>query len=427
MILTIDLAGECYCGAVMSMDTKTAGSNDCNLPCNGDSDETCGGHSRMSIYRNDQLLSSEPCGGSPPVHSVEPTEPGGSGWTMTPPASSTAAPTTTAAPSTNEAPTTTEATTSSAAPPSSVPSTSKEAPTTSAAPTTKEAPTTKAAPSSTSPTTSSCVPATTAPDGHPPQPTCEYSVGHWCSHPLPPFHDRPSCVSAAAHCSIQTFTCHVKAGLLQHVGCLAYSQWCLTLKAHCLTSHPPLSKQFFFHSHPPRGHTPSDYHPSAPVPCPSPHHHPKDQCPLPTADTLCASLHGKDYPLGHISAPIVTCNDLAHQHSAGQPFKLYTSGADSGSCKAYARTSHMGGPRWGRPVDGAALACADACREQRAECVRHYAEPRKGYAGRRVLGHDGRTYGQAVAGCREQEKECLEVNRGVSGEGKCEKYCEGPY
>lgn len=55
-ILSFPLSGveystECYCGTALSNDA-TLGSQNCNMPCSGDSTQICGGPSALSVYRH---------------------------------------------------------------------------------------------------------------------------------------------------------------------------------------------------------------------------------------------------------------------------------------------------------------------------------------------------------------------------------------
>jgi hypothetical protein len=44
----LEYYGECFCGATIASDS--APEEDCNSPCNGNKNETCGGFNRLSIY-----------------------------------------------------------------------------------------------------------------------------------------------------------------------------------------------------------------------------------------------------------------------------------------------------------------------------------------------------------------------------------------
>lgn len=63
---------ECYCGVVLGNGTVPAPASDCNMPCNGNSSETCGGQDRLNLYVSADLESTEPCE-APPVSSSSST------------------------------------------------------------------------------------------------------------------------------------------------------------------------------------------------------------------------------------------------------------------------------------------------------------------------------------------------------------------
>ncbi|KAF2730129.1 WSC-domain-containing protein [Polyplosphaeria fusca] len=46
----LEYYGQCYCGA--SVSSGKALEADCNLPCNGDNSQACGGHDRLSVYQD---------------------------------------------------------------------------------------------------------------------------------------------------------------------------------------------------------------------------------------------------------------------------------------------------------------------------------------------------------------------------------------
>ncbi|KAK7989480.1 hypothetical protein PG989_009795 [Apiospora arundinis] len=57
---------ECYCGVVLGSGIFTVSSSECNMPCNGNAEEMCGGPSRQSVYHARELECNEPCGYVPP-------------------------------------------------------------------------------------------------------------------------------------------------------------------------------------------------------------------------------------------------------------------------------------------------------------------------------------------------------------------------
>jgi hypothetical protein len=160
--------------------------------------------------------------------------------------------------------------------------------------------------------------------------------------------------------------------------------------------------------------------------------------------------YGPGFPIGGIELPIVTCNDLQSDFSVC-PFKLYNS-TETSKCGRYQRNELPS-------------ACSDACRTQYDQCSNTYAQGCKGNTGasdssfnwwwkRRAEGEDddtagvkGRgtdyfsfaraspgekrsitwtdTYGVATNKCQAQYQDCLNINAGVSGTGKCSTWGVG--
>ncbi|KAJ8108839.1 hypothetical protein OPT61_g7892 [Boeremia exigua] len=56
----LEFGRECYCGNVQNAQSASASSSDCNMPCKGDSTQTCGAGQRMSLYKT--------VGWSPPIN-----------------------------------------------------------------------------------------------------------------------------------------------------------------------------------------------------------------------------------------------------------------------------------------------------------------------------------------------------------------------
>ena len=114
----------------------------------------------------------------------------------------------------------------------------------------------------------------------------------------------------------------------------------------------------------------------------------------------------------------MTCNDLAKDWP-NRPFKLYTE-IDSSRCKSYPRNSCTN-------------ACTDACKEQFDDCNDVYAQQCRNNRKRELEGAsyfaiDKRTiswkdsYSTAQTKCKAQYSDCLYVNRGTTGAGKCPKF-----
>ncbi|OCK75205.1 WSC-domain-containing protein [Lepidopterella palustris CBS 459.81] len=58
--------GECYCGYMLQGGSAPADSSNCNLPCNGNQLEICGGANYLDLYEATILESTQPCGTLPP-------------------------------------------------------------------------------------------------------------------------------------------------------------------------------------------------------------------------------------------------------------------------------------------------------------------------------------------------------------------------
>lgn len=46
-----EFGDECYCGLTVATTSEKAYDSDCNVPCDGDASEMCGGPARMNLYR----------------------------------------------------------------------------------------------------------------------------------------------------------------------------------------------------------------------------------------------------------------------------------------------------------------------------------------------------------------------------------------
>ncbi|KAK4167593.1 WSC domain-containing protein [Cladorrhinum sp. PSN259] len=417
--------GECYCGVVIGNGTFSAPAEECNMPCNGNSDEICGGRSRLNLFAADELLSLEPCGYVPPVVSSsssvapEPT----TTTTVEPEPTSSEEPTTT-----SECTTTSTTTSTTAPPPTS----------TTAPPTTSKPPTTTSGSTSTTKTTSSiCTTTTVVP------PTCEYKCGKWCSNPIPSWGGNANdCKAAFSSCTLQVASCFKQAGFPDVLECFNFGSWCSDVEKYCRST-PSGSKSSFCGRNPPK-------HPNPPksvtstitVPCAvATSTRPAtttSQAPIPTPTNICKQPTNSYYgyapgkPVAGIELPIVTCNDLADQYHAGYPFKLYNE-PSSRNCKKYTR------PQCNN-------ACADACKEQYEDCIDVYAEtcrrntgfggfswprakPRSAkFASDSLSEVEKRTFGWtdnyngAVNKCKAQYNDCLTVNKQVSVTGKCPSF-----
>ena len=61
-----EYSGECFCGTFLNPGSVPTTSDQCNMPCSGDSSETCGGSRILNVYYASDLVSSQPCGSAPP-------------------------------------------------------------------------------------------------------------------------------------------------------------------------------------------------------------------------------------------------------------------------------------------------------------------------------------------------------------------------
>jgi hypothetical protein len=237
----------------------------CNMPCTGNSSETCSGSSTLNLYGAVDLESSQPCGHTPPVSSSSST-------TSTP-----------------------------------------------------------------TPTLSSCTSKATVA----PIPTCEYQCGNWCSNPLATFSDSSSCGTAAANCAIQVASCFLQAGYPASLNCFKYETWCSNVSNYCSNSclGKSRSPSDYKSEYPPVG--PSSSSPSVSTsvgPCsaftPSTATSSPAVVPVPSSSCVCKQPNSpnKGYsassPVGSISIPCMTCNNVKPDWYAGNWFKLYTN-ADS--------------------------------------------------------------------------------------------------
>ncbi|KAK4172048.1 WSC domain-containing protein [Triangularia setosa] len=406
-----EYGGECYCGVVIGNDTYSAPASECNMACNGASDEKCGGPGRLNLYAADELLSLQPCGYEPPVVSSS---------TELPPASTV----------------TTESSTSTPVVEESTTSTVEE-PTTTPLPTLPPTTSTTAPVSTTSTTSSVCVTTTVIP------PKCEYKCGKWCSNPIPDWdNDVKSCKAAWTNCLLQVASCFKQAGFPQSLECFNFGQWCSDVDDYCVKTPKGGKKHDFFGKKPPKGGNPAT---TLTVTTACPTVAPTSTkpattttkpattttiCPTPAPTNICKQPTNNHYgykpgkPVGGIDLPVVTCNDLVSDWPS-YPFKRY-SDPDTRKCKKYSRSTPS-------------TACADACKEQYEDCLDVYAEGCRGngkkykpradsYFGqmekRTFWGGWNDSFNGAKDKCRAQYNDCLAVNRNVDVKGKCGKFCE---
>jgi hypothetical protein len=437
---------ECWCGVVLANDTSVVDTSQCNKPCSGAANEKCGGAAKLSVYVAKDLESLEPCGHQPPLSSSTTTT-STSSTTTSPSTSPTSTRTSTSTTAPTTSPTSTRTSTSSTTPPS----TTTYPPTT--RPTTTTYPPTTRPPTSTTPTTSLCVSTVTIPS------QCEYGCGNWCSDDLPDWEDTNGCTNGHSHCKLQVADCFSNAGWPNAMNCFDFAGWCSDIKGYCgsVPKGGKCSKKDCYGKKPPKGGKPptttttkvpckptstSSARPSSsttPPTCPMPE--PTNVCKQPSSDKYG---YGPGRPVGGIELPVVTCNDIKSDYSAGNVFKLYDN-KDSSKCRSY------------KPPQ-CSNACADACKAQYDQCQATYAQGCKKNEDERKGGNKywnwrrdatprersyfdyaadtspaKRTYGwgwndswsTAASKCKTQYDDCLAENKNVSYKTKCTSYCTG--
>ncbi|KAF3024289.1 hypothetical protein E8E14_013332 [Neopestalotiopsis sp. 37M] len=428
---------ECYCGVVLGNDTAQVDAGECAMPCTGNSSQVCGGPDRLSLYVARDLQSLEPCGYEPPANSSS--------------IPSTASTTTSSSWASSQPPTSTTISanvTYSFSQFPSVPSSSSWRVTSSSFPTYSATLTTSVSSSvvsssrlsttSTTPkpisSTTSSAPVCTATTVTPP--TCEYGCGKWCSSPLPDWTDGAGCLTAWSSCSLQVAACFATAGWPDAMNCFNFLEWCGAISTYCgkSSSSGSSSKSDCLAKNPPSGGKPSTTSTSV-YPCPtttvsssstkasSSITSTTSSYPVPTPTGGCKQPTNSQYsysesnPVGGIALPVMTCNNLQSDYLAGNIFKLYTD-SDSRKCASYPRSQ-------------CEHACSDACRAQYDDCQYTYAEGCR--VGGKVSGktyggggdHFSESYESASTRCTWQYLDCLDLNHGITGDGKCTKYGGG--
>ncbi|KAI0371431.1 WSC-domain-containing protein [Pilatotrama ljubarskyi] len=51
----VEFSNECHCGTGLKQTPRSAPTTDCNMPCSGDADQSCGGSFRIQIYKSPAL------------------------------------------------------------------------------------------------------------------------------------------------------------------------------------------------------------------------------------------------------------------------------------------------------------------------------------------------------------------------------------
>ncbi|KAL8712393.1 MAG: hypothetical protein Q9220_003241 [cf. Caloplaca sp. 1 TL-2023] len=285
--------------------------------------------------------------------------------------------------------------------------------TTSSSTTSTSSPSTTSSPTTTKPmtTTTKCISTISA------TPTCEYGCGKWCSKPIPPFTDHPTCKISLAECILQIADCFLTAGWPASLQCAKYQSWCQSIGTYCgnICASGKCNKGDCISSNPPVGGQSSVTTTTTTGVCPASSSTSKSStsssisstAPIPTVSSLCllpngppGSGYSNGASLGNIPPPALICNNLSRDFAA-YPFKLYTS-KDSSSCQGYSKAA-------------VPQACKDACLAQYTSCVGTYAEGCRAGGG----------YEGAKAKCGNQYADCLSVNKVVGVGSRCTVFGEG--
>ncbi|RWA14211.1 hypothetical protein EKO27_g890 [Xylaria grammica] len=281
-----EYGGECYCGVVVGNGTALAtDASTCNMPCNGNPDETCGGPARLSLYVAKDLQSLEPCG----------TPPDTSSTITTPPATSTKPPTTS---STTTAPVCT----------------------------------------STSVTPSTCE--------YKIGRWCSNPVPEW-QNKAGCLVSWSQCLIQSTSCFLKAGFPDALSCFQYTEWCTNLDLYCLTKcvgkacdKPGFIGKYPPKG------GNPPTTQTSTYPCPTTvtvttktkttTTPAPT------SSCPVPSPTGICTQPTNKKYgyspgnPVGGIALPVVTCNNIKDDWNNGNVFKLYTD-KDSHNCPSYTR------------------------------------------------------------------------------------------
>ncbi|RYC54200.1 hypothetical protein CHU98_g12008 [Xylaria longipes] len=307
-----EYAGECYCGVVIGNGTDLAtDASTCNMPCNGNPDEICGGPARLSLYVAKDLQSLEPCGTPPDTSSTITTPPVTS---TTPPSSST---TTTSAP---------VCTTTTVTPPACEYKVGK---------------------------------------------WCSNPIPNWHDE-KGCLLSWSQCALQSASCFLKAGFPDALQCFEYVDWCAKLDVYCLT---KCFGGACDGKPAFIKKSPPKSGGSPTTHTSTYACPTTiattttktsTTTPYPTSSCPVPTPTGICTQPTNKKYgygpgnPVGGIGLPYVTCNNIRDDWNAGNVFKLYTD-KDSHKCPSYPRPE-------------CPSACADACKTQFQQCESVYAE-----------------------------------------------------
>ncbi|KAI0099658.1 WSC domain-containing protein [Nemania sp. FL0031] len=308
-----EYGGECYCGVVIGNGTDLAtDASTCNMACNGNSSEICGGPARLSLYVAKDLQSLEPCG-TPPESSS----------TITPPPTSTTPP-----------PTSTT---------SSVPVCT-----------------------STSVTPSSCE--------YKVGKWCSNPIPEWTDKKSC-LVSWSQCALQSTSCFLKAGFPAALDCFEYATWCGELDLYCLTTCAAGSCSKPSFTKKYPPKGGlPPTTSTFTSACPSTittttktkTTKTTTTTAVPTSSCPVPTPTGICTQPTNKKYgyspghPVGGIPLPVVTCNNIKADFNSGNVFKLY-SDKDSHKCPSYTRPHCPN-------------ACEDACKTQFQQCESVYTE-----------------------------------------------------
>ncbi|KAK9436022.1 Carbohydrate-binding WSC [Metarhizium brunneum] len=389
----VEFGKECWCGVVLANDTAKADTSQCNMPCQGDSSDTCGGRGRLNLWVAKDLESLEPCGHKPgttttslPPSTTTTTKPVDTTTTKPetttttkPETTSTTKPETTSTtkPETTtttkpETTTTTKPQTTTTKPETTTTTTPETTTTTKPQTTTTTKPQTTTKPTTTTKdmphtTTNLCTATVTLP------PKCEWQCGSWCAPPLPHWGDKNGCIIAQKTCHKQVSSCFKNAGWPGSIECFKFKAWCGFIDAYCASWCPSDScgKWDCWDKHHGGGGKPPSNPPTTTTsvyPCPTTSKpattttKPATSCP-PEPTNICTQPTNQKYgygpgkPVGGIPLPVVGCNDCKDEFDE-KPFKYYTE-AESRNCPGFPW------PRW-------PSVCSQACEEQYTHCVATY-------------------------------------------------------
>ncbi|KAK2593147.1 hypothetical protein QQS21_009157 [Conoideocrella luteorostrata] len=206
-------------------------------------------------------------------------------------------------------------------------------------------------------------------------PKCEWQCGNWCAPALPHWGDKNGCRVAQKTCHKQVNSCFKNAGWPGAIECFKFKAWCHFIDSYCYSSCPGNScgKWDCWNKHHGGGGKPPGNPPTTTTsvyPCPTTSKpaptatKPATTCP-PQPTNICTQPtndkygYGPGKPVGGIPLPVVGCNDCEDEFEE-KPFKFYTD-ADTRKCPGFPW------PQWPN-------VCAQSCKEQYIECVATYSK-----------------------------------------------------